>query len=344
MESCGVLLYSTDPTPTKTVEIITIITETLFKQLKMKNIFIWFLLFWLKIVCVSCQVENISSSETTPTISMNSNKKQLFFNPNPLKEFLSTSSYKPSKSPTMNPTRQTMPEVYMSIGTLFNPDIESRGLDLFTGRDPSDQLLSTLAKTIAFTVCESMGIATICCALNDYGFLFVVPGRPVEQLTFVSVKMIDYPQYNGDVDIFKNSLETAFLNGNFYNTLVQNGLLCDFKPSFTNDSLVNVTVDNLKVLMPPTFQPTNSPVGLWSADPSDDASISKAKVVGIVIAVLIVFVFLLFGIYYLLKDLKKDARSLPSSKNVQLTSSQKSSSGAKYSTVESRAPAGTYIV
>jgi hypothetical protein len=122
--------------------------------------------------------------------------------------------------------------------------------------------------------------------------------------------------------------------------------LYNFKPSFTNDSLLNCTVSYAIVNQPPSFQPTNSPAGLWNADPSDDASISKAEVAGIVIAVLIVFVFLLIGIYYLLKDLKRDSQSI-TSKSVQLTSTQKSSSGgAKYSSVV-RAPtdtAGTYIV
>jgi hypothetical protein len=294
----------------------------------MKNI-VFLLLFWLKIVHVFGQNEN-KLFPAVPTITKSNH------NLNTSKELLSASS-KPTK---------------LTIATFFPADILTRGVGLYNGSNPSDQLSHALAKTVAFSVCEVMGLISSNCVFtgNSYGFVVIV-GPIIQQITLVSANVIDYPQYNGDVDTFRSTLIAnlfnSFTSGDYYDILVRNAVLYNFKPSFTNDSLLNCAA-NSEFAMPPTFQPTSSPVGLWNADPSDDASISKAEVAGLVIAVLIVFVFLLIGIYFLLKDLKKDSQSITSTKSVQLTSIQKKSvGGAKYSSVVVRAPtdtAGTYIV
>jgi hypothetical protein len=164
--------------------------------------------------------------------------------------------------------------------------------------------------------------------------------------------MIDYPEYNGNVDAFTSALTTnlhnSFNNGDFSNSLIHYSLVYNLKPSLTNESLFNCTVSpSFDIQLAPTFQPTNSPIGwLGSSDPSDDAAISTASVVGIVIAVLIVFGFLLAAIYYLLTDLKKDTQFKDTSNNIQLTSlKEKNKNGAKYSSVVSQNSApGTYVV
>jgi hypothetical protein len=295
----------------------------------MKNFFIFLLFFGLKIVSIYSDAVQVDSILT------------------PVEFFVLDEMNESTVSPSAQPSYQTMPKIQMSVGTYLK----------FYASD--NNFYSALADTVACSVCESMYLVSNRCLVTP-GILLGL-GKPYHyQITIVNLNMIDYPQYNGDVELFTNTLSTdlhhSFLNGDLYNNLIRNSLLYSLEPFFTNESLINCTAQpqskyvrfppSFRPTRLPSFQPTNSSIEVSSADLKDDATylFSTGEVVGIVIDVVVIFIFLWIAIYYLLKCSKKDSQSVISSKNVQHTSSQKSSDGAKYSSVLSVPTADAYVV